>query len=162
MDQDETDRGPDAHAEREAEDDLATLCAHRERLRASLAGRDLVGDNADQAQAVEAAMELERVERRIADLSTGSAYADAPGPSADAVSLGAVATLRFPDGTEERVRLSALPDEDADPPVTTPDSPMGQALMGRRAGDTVRYDAPYGEVNAEITAIHLSVADRRA
>ncbi|MBO0829461.1 MAG: GreA/GreB family elongation factor [Streptosporangiales bacterium] len=143
------------------EQDLATLCAHRERLRASLAGRETVGDNADQAQAVEAAMELERVERRIADLTTDAAYADAPGPSADAVSLGSVATLRFPDGGEERVRLSALPDEDADPPVTTPDSPMGRALLGRRTGDPVSYEAPYGEVNAEIAAVHLAVPRRR-
>lgn len=160
MEQDRT-HGPDAYAEREAQDDLAALCSHRERLRASLAGRDLVGDSADQAQAVEAAMELERVERRIADLTSGAAYADASGPSTDAVSLGSVATLRFPDGTEERVRLSALPDEDADPPVTTPDSPMGQALMGRRTGDRVQYEAPNGQVSAEIAAVHLSVADRR-
>lgn len=160
MEQDRAN-GPDAYAEREAADELAALCAHRERLRASLAGRDLVGDNADQAQELEAAMELERVERRIADLTTGAAYVDAPGPSTDAVSLGSVATLRFPDGTEERVRLSALPDEDADPPVTTPDSPMGQALLGRRTGDAVRYEAPNGEVNAEISGIHLSVADPR-
>lgn len=160
MEQDRTN-GPDRYAEREAEDDLARLCALRERLRASLAGRDLVGDNADQAQAVETGMELERVERRIADLTTGAAYADAPGPSTDAVSLGSVVTLRFADGAEERVRLSALPDEDADPPVTTPDSPMGRALLGRRPGDTVRYEAPNGEVQAEIAATHLAVPGRR-
>lgn len=159
----EQDRGngADPHAEQEAEDDLATLCALRERLRASLAGRDLVGDTADQAQAVETAMELERVEGRIAELTSGAAYVDAPGPTTDAVSLGSVVTLRFPDGGEEQVRLSALPDEDADPPVTTPDSPMGTALIGRRAGDTVRYEAPYGEVNVEITAVHLAVSGRR-
>lgn len=156
MEQERTN-APDAYAEREAEDDLAALCAHRERLRASLAGRDLVGDSADQAQVVETGMELERVERRIADLTTGAAYADAPGPSTDAVSLGSLATLRFSDGTEQRVRLSALPDDDADPPVTTPDSPMGQALLGRRVGDAVRYEAPNGEMRAEIVAAHLSV-----
>jgi transcription elongation factor GreA len=159
MEQDRTNT-PDAHAEREAEDELARLCALRERLRASLAGRDLVGDSADQAQAVETGMELERVDRRIADLTTGAAYADASGPETDAISLGAVATLRFQDGTEERVRLSALPDEDADPPVTTPDSPMGRALLGRCIGDAVHYEAPNGEVRAEIVAAHLVVPGR--
>lgn len=154
MEQDRTN-GPDAYAEREAAEDLSVLCEQRERLRAGLADRDLAGDDADRAQTVETRMELERVERRIADLTTGVAYADAPGPSADAVSLGSVATLRFPDGAEEQVRLSALPDEDADPPVTTPDSPMGRALLGRGVGDAVRYEAPNGEVTAEVAAVHL-------
>ena len=31
-------------------------------------------------------------------------------------------------------------------------SPLGRALLGRKVGDTVRYDAPAGEFEVKITA----------
>ena len=38
--------------------------------------------------------------------------------------------------------------------VFSPDAPLGQALMGHRAGDTVSYEAPTGrEIKAEIVKV---------
>ena len=38
--------------------------------------------------------------------------------------------------------------------VFSPDAPLGQALMGHRAGDTVSYEAPNGrKIQAEIVKV---------
>ena len=37
--------------------------------------------------------------------------------------------------------------------VMSPDSPLGQALLGHKAGDTVGYEAPSGELRVEIVEI---------
>ena len=38
--------------------------------------------------------------------------------------------------------------------VFSPDAPLGQALMGHRAGDTVSYEAPTGrKIKAEIVKV---------
>jgi transcription elongation GreA/GreB family factor len=35
----------------------------------------------------------------------------------------------------------------------SPNSPLGQALMGKKAGDKVSYEAPSGALEVEIVAV---------
>jgi transcription elongation factor GreA len=37
--------------------------------------------------------------------------------------------------------------------VVSPGSPLGQALLGHKAGETVSYDAPSGTLNVEIVEV---------
>ena len=37
--------------------------------------------------------------------------------------------------------------------VVSPNSPLGQALIGKKAGDRVSYDAPSGPLEVEIVEV---------
>ena len=38
-------------------------------------------------------------------------------------------------------------------PVVSPSAPLGQALIGRTAGDKITYDAPGGKLAVEIVKV---------
>jgi transcription elongation factor GreA len=74
---------------------------------------------------------------------------------ADEVSPGSLVTLRpMDDGADEDVEtyLVALSREERAPGVrtVTSDSPLGSALLGKRVGDRVRYEAPGGTFVYEV------------
>ena len=66
-------------------------------------------------------------------------------------------TLRFAGGDEATFRIVAIPEQapagDQDD-VVTAGSPLGEALVGRAAGDTITYAGPDGELQAEVVALH--------
>ena len=96
------------------------------------------------------------VDRRIAELRSTLARA-VPCPAEDAphgtVTLGSNVTVRWQDGFEETYRI-VPPDA-----VTTFDrvisyqSPVGQAIYGRRSGEQVAVDTPVEPEPIEIIAI---------
>jgi transcription elongation factor GreA len=70
-------------------------------------------------------------------------------PAADdgTVSPGKVVTYRF-DGDEDEAFLLAarevVDDDDTSVNVSSPESPLGSALLGHRAGETVDFEQPNG------------------
>jgi transcription elongation GreA/GreB family factor len=63
-----------------------------------------------------------------------------------------VVTLRFPEGDQAAFRIVTIPEQapaDDQDDLLTAASPLGQALVGRRAGDTVTYRGPGGGLQAE-------------
>ena len=96
------------------------------------------------------------LDRRIAELRSTLARA-VPCPAEDAphgtVTLGSSVTVRWQDGLEETYRI--VPPENA----TTLDgmisyqSPVGQAVYGRRAGQRVAVATPVGPDPIEIVAV---------
>ena len=70
------------------------------------------------------------------------------------VSTGTVVSLRY-DGDDdvERYLVGSIEEEQAGVSVVSPDSPLGQALLGRTAGELVEYEAPGGVLKVEIVAI---------
>jgi transcription elongation GreA/GreB family factor len=71
---------------------------------------------------------------------------------------GTMVTLRFPDGDIATVRIISIPEQapaDDQTDVVTAASPLGQALLGRQAGDTVTYRGPDGNRRAEVLAVRL-------
>src|SRR5579875_1252612 len=70
------------------------------------------------------------------------------------VTQGAVVTLRY-EGDEETQDffVGSIEERRGDMPVISPSAPLGQALMGRSAGDTVAYDAPGGTLTVEIVRV---------
>jgi transcription elongation factor GreA len=97
--------------------------------------------------------EIRRLEER---LQCANVVEDNAGKGGDIVLLGATVMLKDLDsGKKEKVKLvgelSGSDDEDVD--EVTVASPMGEALMKTRVGDSVSYDAPRGKKRYEVLKI---------
>ncbi|HTW07348.1 MAG TPA: transcription elongation factor GreA, partial [Acidimicrobiales bacterium] len=76
------------------------------------------------------------------------------GGPADEVSAGVIVHLRYVGDDEvERYLVGSIEERDSGTAVISPGSPLGQALMGKRAGAVVAYDAPSGQLAVEIVAV---------
>jgi transcription elongation factor GreA len=135
-------------------------------MRASEAG-SMTGDVADIAEFAARDMLLEHLDERITRIRSLLAESSVPrrptsvahAPSADDT-VGPGARLRMQiagsEDTEEFV-LGDRAERAADIGVITLSSPLGRALIGARAGDTVEYAAPAGTMKA--TVVELQNAD---
>jgi transcription elongation factor GreA len=78
---------------------------------------------------------------------------DAP-TVADRARPGVLVTVRVADDDEETYLLAASKEERLDGVRTvTEDSPLGGALVGRKVGDRVSYEAPGGTFDCEIVRL---------
>ncbi|WP_298183268.1 GreA/GreB family elongation factor [Saccharomonospora sp.] len=117
-------------------------------------GEDPLGDSADQADLVERAEVVSRLDRRISEV-TDLLHGQTSAESETGLPSGTKVTLRFDDGSTEDmmvVGVAAEADED-DTSTLTADSPLGQALVGHEEGDTVTYRTPRGETTVEIVRL---------
>ena len=143
------------HARLEAE--LAELRRRREQLHAELqADADAVGDRGDAAEALQRAEDLAGLDEQIGRLSWllagGNATVEGQLPN------GTEVKLRFADGEEARMRVVNFIEETpegAEDTTLTADSPLGLALYGHKAGDTVTYRTPGGEQQVTLLAIKI-------
>ncbi len=78
----------------------------------------------------------------------------------DRASVGSLVDLQF-DGDEqtERYLIGTIEERHDDYDVVSPSSPLGRAMIGGRAGDVVRYEAPSGRV--EVTIVAVAAAEDR-
>ena len=77
------------------------------------------------------------------------------GGAADVVQAGAVVTIRYQgDDDTEAYLIGSIEEKGADHEVMSPGSPLGQALLGAKAGDTVDFVAPNGNtLKVEIVSV---------
>ena len=145
---------PISDVAREAlERELADLRAERETVAATLRGGERVGDRADEADELQRGTELDRLDRRISEIQGRLSEGAAAGPPrTDVIAVGSTATVRFEDGTESTVRIGEVA-EALDPTLVTADSPLGRALQGHRAGDTVAYRTPEGSGSVVVVSL---------
>src|SRR4051812_7641770 len=70
------------------------------------------------------------------------------------VASGSVVEIRY-DGVDDtqRYRLGSIEERHDELVVMSPGSPLGSALMGHVAGDTVEYEAPGGTLKVEIVTV---------
>jgi transcription elongation factor GreA len=143
--------GLSPEARRQLERELAELRQQRNAI-TPRPGDELErgGDAADQAGLLERAEVAAWLDRRIAEIEATLEHGL---PNGELLPDGTTVTLRFADGTEESLRVAAVPGEDADTSVVTSDSPLGMALVGHNAGDEIRYRTPVGETTATILSI---------
>ena len=139
------------------EEELAELRLRRDQLRAELQGdADTVGDRGDDADALQRSADLAGVDEQINRLTWLLAGGNAGTPGQ--LPNGTEVTLRFPGDEPMRMRvihfLEETPAGEEDSTLTS-DSPLGLALFGRRAGETVTYSTPRGELRVELLAIDL-------
>ncbi|MFF9850685.1 GreA/GreB family elongation factor [Streptomyces litmocidini] len=144
-----------AVAREELERELAELRTEREGVAATLrdGGGDEVGDRADQADELQRADDLDRLDADIRRIEGRLREASvAPAPASGAVGVGSSVTVRYEDGTESTVRIGELANA-LDATLVTADSPLGRALLGRGAGDTVTYETPEGRATAVVVSL---------
>lgn len=142
-----------SHDERHALlDELDLLRARRAELEESLTVDDPPHDLGDQSEALSRRDELTWIDARTLDIKHLLAEAGRPGDGPpDRVSVGSLVTLRYPSGESERLKVTRIPDDDV--PTTTPESPLGSALLGARVGDEIEWTAPEGRLRARVEGI---------
>jgi transcription elongation factor GreA len=136
--------------------ELARVSDERRNLAAALAGEDpqdpTGGDSGDQADLLERSDDLARIDQRITEIGHLLTDVDTPHDPQDPPD-GTVVTLRFQDGIVATFRVVSITEEapaDHQDDVLTADSPLGRALAGRCAGDTITYSIPDGEARAQV------------
>jgi transcription elongation factor GreA len=91
--------------------------------------------------------------RQLQELLRTARVGDAP--TTDNVAPGTVVTIRYDDEDESEQFLLGSREIAAttDLTVYSPESPLGRAILGARAGDTVTYTAPSGaEIKVKVVA----------
>ena len=72
----------------------------------------------------------------------------------DVVSPGKLVTLRYSGDDESETYLIGLREEKGgEHDVLTPESPLGKALIGRSAGETVATKVPAGRLEVKIVSV---------
>src|SRR4051812_32447916 len=120
--------------------------AHREDLAARLRdarGHGVAGDNDDRLAVMEDVVvdtvKIAQLERLIASAAVVDSV-----PDDGAVGLGSVVHVEDHDGRRAEYEFVGVRSENAQRTQVTPASPIGQALLGARAGDTVEVTLPNG------------------
>jgi transcription elongation factor GreA len=89
---------------------------------------------------------LERRIRVLRDRLSRAVLVDEEAPSDGSVAVGSKVELQDEQGGRLEVEISSVGG-------VSPDSPVGRALMGAKAGDEVEIDAPSGSWRARILSV---------
>jgi transcription elongation factor GreA len=115
------------------------------------------GDLKENAEYHAAKEEKAKMETRIAKLFGILENAViVEGGASDRVVAGSIVELRYADDDDdeaERYLVGSIEERHDDLHVVSPQSPMGEALLGAVVGDTVTYEAPNGELSVVVLAI---------
>jgi transcription elongation factor GreA len=134
--------------------ELADLIAQRPVIASEINARREEGDLRENGGYHAAREEQGKMEGRIRQLQELLRTAHVgEAPSADVVAAGTVVTIQFdddPDDTETFLLGSREISGSTTLTVYSPESALGKAILGARAGDAVTYQAPNG---AEIKVV---------
>ncbi len=152
----ETHLSPEAHARLVAElEDLSTRgrIEIAKQIEAARALGDL-SENGDYHAAKDAQGKMEARIRLIQAMLGSAVIVDKAAASDGTVQAGTIVSLRYEGDDElERYLLGSIEERRPDVSVISPGSPLGQALLGHRAGEVVEYEAPNGRLRVEIAAV---------
>ena len=139
--------------------ELDRLRQRRDRLELEVKDdRGMIGDHGDAAEAIQRADELVVLADRINELDRLLRTGPPPSDSSDALPGGTEVTLRFADGEVVTMHVISIVEETPvgrEAETLTARSPLAQALVGHKAGDTVTYSTPQGENQVELIALKL-------
>jgi transcription elongation factor GreA len=134
---------------REELEDLTTR-GRVEIARAIEAARALgdLSENGDYHAAKDSQGKMESRIRHLERLLSQATIVDQKVDTGGVVVTGSVLSLRYEGDDEvERYLLGSIEERvDDSLDIMTPGSPLGQALMGKRAGETAEFEAPNGNV----------------
>lgn len=139
--------------------ELERLRQRRHRLEAEVRDdRGMVGDHGDAAEAIQRADELVVLADRINEVDRLLRTGPPPSDDADALPGGTEVTLRFADGEVATMHVISVVEQTPvgrETETLTARSPLAQALVGHKPGDTVTYSTPQGESQVELVALKL-------
>ncbi len=147
---------PETYARLQAElEDLTTR--GRVEIATAIESARALGDLSENGDYHAAKDSQGKMESRIRQLVALLKRAEVVEPDAAAdgtVTQGAVVTLRY-EGDEDTQDffVGSIEERRGDMPVVSPSAPLGQALLGKAAGDTVEYEAPGGTLTVEIVKV---------
>jgi transcription elongation factor GreA len=145
-----------AHQRLQSELEELTTRGRVDVARAIEAARSLgnLSENGDYHAAKDSQGKMEARIRQIEQLlATSRVVEDGVDPQGT-VAAGAVVGLRYEgDDDVERFLIGSIEERREDVSVISPRSPLGQALMGRVAGDVVEYEAPGGTLKVDIVEV---------
>ncbi|MCW2648397.1 MAG: transcription elongation factor GreA [Pseudonocardiales bacterium] len=112
------------------------------------------GDLADRATNVDAHVRLAMLEQRIGNVETELAASrqSSARPANGAIGVGDVVTLDLGDGPESFL-FGSVDQAGAGLDVITPNSPLGQALLGARTGSRVTYSIGNRTMHATVADV---------
>jgi transcription elongation factor GreA len=134
-------------------DDLRTR--RRPDLRARIQEATESGDISDNSEYEELKDEWAALEARIRDLEQTLENAEVirRGPGVETIGLGSTVTLRSDDGEEETwVLVSPQEAHTLDGRIST-QSPVGQSLIGRKAGESATVRTPGGSMVYTVVSV---------
>lgn len=132
----------------------------REKMTSQIRQARELGDVTDNAAYETAKQDQAMLEGRIArleELLKNAIVREAPTHS-EVVTPGIVVTVRDVDdsNTEDSFMLAEPEERVTGARVLSPRSPLGQALLGKRVGDKVTYEAPGGTFTYEVVSLGSS------
>jgi transcription elongation factor GreB len=89
----------------------------------------------------------------LAALLEGLTVVQAAGPAEKRAVFGSWVTVEDDEGAAARYRLVGPDEADAKSGLISIDSPLGRAVLGKIAGDTVEFDRPRGSAELSIIAV---------
>jgi transcription elongation factor GreA len=129
----------------------------REEIKEQIAVARGFGDLSENAEYDEARNEQAKVEARIQELEAlieNAEIIDETTMDVRSISLGSVVKL-YDEDFEEEITYSIVGSNQADPleQKISDQSPIGRALMGKKAGDKVTVTAPAGELHFKVLEV---------
>ena len=115
-----------------------------------------LGDLSENGDYHAAKEEQGKMEGRIAHLSSILENAEIVDEvsGSDSVQAGSIVSICYADDEDsEKYLLGSIEERLEDVEVISPTSPLGEALIGARSGETVTYEAPGGTLEVKVTAI---------
>ena len=129
----------------------------REEIKEQIAVARGFGDLSENAEYDEARNEQAKVEARIQELEAlieNAEIIDETNMDVRSISLGSVVKL-YDEDFDEEITYSIVGSNQADPleKKISDQSPIGRALMGKKAGDSVGVTAPAGELHFKVLEV---------
>ncbi len=115
-----------------------------------------LSENGDYHAAKDAQGKMESRVRQLQALLKTAQVMEGGGDGNGTVDQGVVVTLRYEGDDEDDTQsffVGSIEEHHGDLPVLSPIAPLGQALMGKAAGDKVQYKAPGGVLRVEIVKV---------
>ena len=129
----------------------------REEIKEQIAVARGFGDLSENAEYDEARNEQAKVEARIQELEAlieNAEIIDETNMDVRSISLGSVVKL-YDEDFDEEITYSIVGSNQADPleKKISDQSPIGRALMGKKAGESVTVTAPAGELRFKVLEV---------
>lgn len=136
-------------------DEITSLKKDRPRRIKILQEARSLGDLSENTEYTEAKRDLGHLQSRLRYLEKQLKYAEIVEKTADGkVDLGKTVTLKFGDDAETEIyQVVGRMEADISAGKIAFDSPLGQAIMKKKVGKTVKVEAPAGEYQVTIEAI---------